>query len=164
MQPTLPNLLQVQNTRVVVSAEKYLAEASKVQYHMDEPLANPSGNLLYFLSQRTAQDLKAVLSGEGADEMFGGYNVYKEPLALAKYQQLPLPLRKTLANAFEFANGFIKNPRHQLCPPRSAQYRGALRWQQQCLQFERSRKIFEVQSFITRTTHLRTTPHPSTIS
>jgi asparagine synthase (glutamine-hydrolysing) len=104
------NLLKVQNTRVVVSAEKYLAEASKVQYHMDEPLANPSGNLLYFLSQRTAQDLKAVLSGEGADEMFGGYNVYKEPLALAKYQQLPLPLRKTLANAFEFANGFIKIP------------------------------------------------------
>jgi asparagine synthase (glutamine-hydrolysing) len=100
------NLLKVQNTRVVVSAEKYLAEASKVQYHMDEPLANPSGNLLYFLSQRTAQDLKAVLSGEGADEMFGGYNVYQEPLALANYQKLPLFFRKVLANLFVNFNKF----------------------------------------------------------
>lgn len=90
-------LLSVENNRVVVSAENYLHNAGKVQYHMDEPLANPSGNLLYFLSQRTAQDLKAVLSGEGADEMFGGYNVYKEPLALAQYQKIPFRIRKSIA-------------------------------------------------------------------
>lgn len=103
-------LLNVENNRVVVGAEDYLQNASKVQYHMDEPLANPSGNLLYFLSQRTAQDLKAVLSGEGADEMFGGYNVYKEPLALANYQKLPLILRKSLARvAHRLPNFYGKN-------------------------------------------------------
>lgn len=99
-------LLNVQNTRVVVDAKEYLDNAGKVQYHMDEPLANPSANLLYFLSQRTSQDLKAVLSGEGADEMFGGYNVYQEPLALANYQKLPLFFRKVLANLFVNFNKF----------------------------------------------------------
>lgn len=103
-------LLNVQNEKVVVTAEKYLREVDKVQYHMDEPLANPSGNLLYFLSERTAKDLKAVLSGEGADEMFGGYNVYKEPLALANYQKLPLFIRQFIAKTFESTNAFVKIP------------------------------------------------------
>jgi asparagine synthase (glutamine-hydrolysing) len=103
-------LLNVKNTKVVVGAEEYLNEVGKVQYHMDEPLANPSGNLLYFISKRTAQDLKAVLSGEGADEMFGGYNVYKEPLALANYQKLPKFLRTTISDICEkLPNFYGKN-------------------------------------------------------
>jgi len=89
--------LGVENYLKIVSDEEYLNNASLVQYHLDEPLANPSANLLFFVSQRAAEDLKVVLSGEGADEMFGGYNVYKEPLDLASYQKLPLPLRKGLA-------------------------------------------------------------------
>lgn len=97
-------LLNVKNTRVVVNSKDYLDQAGKVQYHMDEPLANPSANLLYFLSQRTSQDLKAVLSGEGADEMFGGYNVYKEPLALESYQKLPLFIRKSISSIFVNTN------------------------------------------------------------
>src|SRR5665648_87110 len=79
--------LGVENYLKLVSGEEYLQSAAKVQYHLDEPLANPSANLLYFVSQRAAEDLKVVLSGEGADEMFGGYNVYKEPIAISRYQE-----------------------------------------------------------------------------
>ncbi len=88
--------LGVENHLRIVTPEEYLSHAAKVQYHLDEPLANPSANLLYFVSQRAAQDLKVVLSGEGADEMFGGYNVYKEPLDMASYLKTPKFIRKGL--------------------------------------------------------------------
>ena len=55
---------------------------------MDEPLADPSAIALYFVSQTAAKHVKVALSGEGADEFFGGYNIYKEPDALRPVQKL----------------------------------------------------------------------------
>lgn len=96
---TLADELNVANFEKRVSAKEYFENVGNVQYHLDEPLANPSANLLYFVSQRAAQDIKVVLSGEGADEMFGGYNVYKEPLSVAKYhKKVPYPIRKMMAS------------------------------------------------------------------
>jgi asparagine synthase (glutamine-hydrolysing) len=94
------NLLSVENTEVKVSAESYLENVKNVQWHMDEPLGNPSANLLFELAKETGKHVKAVLSGEGADEMFGGYNVYKEPLALESYQKIPLFIRQFLDKTF----------------------------------------------------------------
>ena len=51
-------------------------------YHMDEPSGDASAVALYFLAQEAAKHVKVVLSGEGADELFGGYNIYREPEAL----------------------------------------------------------------------------------
>lgn len=96
----------VENYEKTVSSEEYFAAAGRVQYHLDEPLANPSANLLYFVSKRAAEDLKVVLSGEGADEMFGGYNVYQEPLALLNYQKMPNFIRKTLAEIVDIFPDF----------------------------------------------------------
>lgn len=95
----LADEIHVENFERRVSSEEYFNSVGDVQYHLDEPLANPSANLLYFVSQRAAEDLKVVLSGEGADEMFGGYNVYKEPLDVSRYQKaLPRFLRKGMAS------------------------------------------------------------------
>ena len=66
---------------------------------MDEPLADPAAIALYFVSQTAAKHVKVSLSGEGADEFFGGYNIYHEPFDLNGFQKLPLGLRKGLANA-----------------------------------------------------------------
>ena len=87
----------VENKRTLVSSEDYFAHVGDVQYHLDEPLSNPSANLLYFVSKLAHEDVKVVLSGEGADEMFGGYNVYKEPIMMASYRKTPLFVRKILA-------------------------------------------------------------------
>lgn len=88
--------INVENKTVIIPAQEYFDAFNKVQYHMDEPLANPSAVGLYFVSQLAAKDVKVVLSGEGADEMFGGYNIYKEPIEMAWYRKLPLFIRKTL--------------------------------------------------------------------
>ncbi|MCI8406775.1 MAG: asparagine synthase (glutamine-hydrolyzing) [Oscillospiraceae bacterium] len=95
----LADEIHVENVEKKVTSEEYFQTAGDVQYFLDEPLGNPSANLLYFVSQRAAENLKVVLSGEGADEMFGGYNVYKEPLAVGKYQRcLPRFVRKGIAS------------------------------------------------------------------
>ena len=66
-----------------MSADEFFEIAPKIQYYMDEPLPNPSALPLYFVANTAAKQVKVVLSGEGADELFGGYNYYTEPLDYA---------------------------------------------------------------------------------
>ena len=80
-----------------ISADEFFEAAPTVQYYMDEPLPNPSAIALYFLTKLASEQVKVVLSGEGADELFGGYHYYKDPLNFENYQKLPLGLRKTAA-------------------------------------------------------------------
>ena len=84
-----------------ISADEFFEVAPMVQYYMDEPLPNPSAIALYFLTKLASEQVKVVLSGEGADELFGGYHYYKDPLNFEKYQKLPLSLRKCAASVAE---------------------------------------------------------------
>jgi len=92
----LSKLIGVQNKSKVISSEEFFDEISRIQYHMDEPLADPSAIALYFVCKLASADVKVVLSGEGADEIFGGYNIYKEPLELAWYNAVPYPVRRLI--------------------------------------------------------------------
>lgn len=76
-----------------ITARDFFDAVPNVQYHMDEPLPNPSAIPLYYLTRMAAQHVKVVLSGEGADELFGGYNFYKECLDFERYMRLPQFLR-----------------------------------------------------------------------
>lgn len=84
-----------------ITADEYFSAVPKVQYFMDEPLPNPSAIALYFLAETAAKQVKVVLSGEGADELFGGYYYYQDPLAFEKYKKLPKPFRKFTAKLAE---------------------------------------------------------------
>jgi len=88
--------LNVENYSKTITTDEYWDVLPTIQYHMDEPLADPSAVALYFVSQTASKHVKAALSGEGADEFFGGYNIYKEPLDLKKLTDLPMFLRKAL--------------------------------------------------------------------
>ena len=81
----------------LIGEEEYWASLPDVQYHLDQPLADPSCVTLYFVSKLAAEHVKVVLSGEGADELFGGYRIYHEPTSLAGYQKLPRFLRRAAA-------------------------------------------------------------------
>lgn len=86
------------NTSKVITPEEYWNSLSKIQYHMDEPLADPAAVALYFVCNLASQKLKVVLSGEGADEIFGGYNVYSEPDGTF-YDKLPRGLKRGIGSA-----------------------------------------------------------------
>ena len=94
---SLSEKIKIDNYSKLVSSQEYWAAIPNIQYHMDEPLADPAAIALYFVSQTAAKHVKVALSGEGADEFFGGYNIYREPHDLAGFQKLPLGLRKALA-------------------------------------------------------------------
>ena len=83
----------------IISSEEFWSSIKKVQYHMDQPLADPSCIALYFVSKLASEHVKVVLSGEGADELFGGYTVYNEPRVFKFYQKIfNQKIRTFLAN------------------------------------------------------------------
>ncbi|KXL53955.1 asparagine synthetase 1 [Anaerotignum neopropionicum] len=92
----LSEKIAIENHSKLITTEEYWDVLGKVQYHMDEPLADPSAIALYFVSQTAAKHVKVALSGEGADEFFGGYNIYREPHDLLPLTRLPRPIRRGL--------------------------------------------------------------------
>ena len=93
----LSKAVGIENISTIISTEEFWKELPNIQYYMDEPLADPAAAALYFVDREAAKHVKVVLSGEGADEFFGGYNIYHEPLSLKGYQKIPKPLRKAAA-------------------------------------------------------------------
>ena len=88
----LAEKLQVENDFKHITEEEYWEVLPLVQWYMDEPSADPSAVALYFVDQIAARRVKAVLSGEGADEFFGGYRIYETPLADERVHLVPKPL------------------------------------------------------------------------
>lgn len=87
----------IDNYSKIISTDEYWDSLGKIQYYMDEPLADPSAVALYFVSKLASKHVKVALSGEGADEFFGGYNIYREPMDLQITKLIPKPLRKGIA-------------------------------------------------------------------
>lgn len=88
--------LEVENISTVVTPKQYVALLPKIVWHMDDPLADPACVPLYFVAKEARKHVKVVLSGEGADELFGGYNIYREPNALKVFAYLPAWLNRML--------------------------------------------------------------------
>ncbi|MFC4618368.1 asparagine synthase (glutamine-hydrolyzing) [Camelliibacillus cellulosilyticus] len=95
--------LGVANIHTVITPEAFIKELPRIIWHMDDPVADPAAIPLYFVAKEAAKHVKAVLSGEGADELFGGYNIYREPLDLRWFKKVPPAAKrmmKTLAVKF----------------------------------------------------------------
>lgn len=95
----LADELHIANTSKHIGEEEYWESLPRVQWHMDEPSADPSAVALYFVDQIAATQVKAVLSGEGADEFFGGYRIYQTPFSNAKLSWAPKGLLRGASGA-----------------------------------------------------------------
>ncbi|WP_033541276.1 asparagine synthase (glutamine-hydrolyzing) [Planococcus sp. CAU13] len=95
----LSNELDIQNISEVLNSEECFSELEQIQYLMDEPHSNPSIVPLYFLAKLAKKDVTVVLSGEGADELFGGYDDYDVRPNLKKYRKLPAGIRSAIGTA-----------------------------------------------------------------
>ena len=105
----LAEKLGIKNESKIITKEEYLENISKIMYHLDEPTSDPAAISLYFVAKLASKDLKVVLSGEGADEFFGGYNYYREEVDYKFYNKLPFCIRHAIgkvASIFPEGRGF----------------------------------------------------------
>ena len=80
----------------VVAPDEFVAALPEIVWYLDEPVADPALVPLFFVAREARKHVKVVLSGEGADELFGGYTIYREPLSLKPFDYLPGPLRRSV--------------------------------------------------------------------
>ena len=90
----LSSKIGVKNISKKISKEEYFNKFGDIQYYMDEPLADPAAAALYFVANTASKHVKVALSGEGADEIFGGYNIYHEPYSVSWYNKIPYVIRR----------------------------------------------------------------------
>lgn len=105
----LADKLGIKNESKIIKKDEYLDAIPKIMYHLDEPTSDPAAISLYFVAKLASRDLKVVLSGEGADEFFGGYNYYREEVDYKFYNKIPFCIRHVIgkvAGLFPEVRGF----------------------------------------------------------
>lgn len=105
----LTDKLGIHNKSKKITKEEYMKNFPNIMYHMDEPLADPAAIALYFVAEIASKDVKVVMSGEGADEFFAGYNNYKTEIDDGWYMKIPYFIRHILykvASLFPDVRGF----------------------------------------------------------
>lgn len=93
----LTDELGISNKTKKISKKEYMDIMPKVMYHLEEPTSDPAAVALYFVAKLASKDVKVVLSGEGADEFFGGYNSYSTVLNNSIYEKAPFFMRKCIS-------------------------------------------------------------------
>ncbi|KAB2329965.1 asparagine synthase (glutamine-hydrolyzing) [Cytobacillus depressus] len=93
----LSDILGIDNYSKLMNADECFETLPTIQYHMDEPQSNLSSVPLYFLSKLAREHVTVVLSGEGADEIFGGYVWYQKSAKQEKYEKVPYVIRRALS-------------------------------------------------------------------
>lgn len=88
------DVLGTDHHEIHVDISDYLGVLPDIAWYFDEPVADPSAVSLYFVARAAREHVTVVLSGEGADELFGGYRIYREPIDLDRIRRLPRPLRR----------------------------------------------------------------------
>jgi asparagine synthase (glutamine-hydrolysing) len=85
----------------LVSAQEMMDALPRIVWYLDDPVADPSLVPLYYIAREARKHVKVVVSGEGADELFGGYTIYREPISLRAFDKMPAGLRRGLGKLSE---------------------------------------------------------------
>ncbi len=109
--------LDTDHQEYLIEPGEFWDHLPRLVWHMDDPVADPAAISLYFVARMARKKVTVVLSGEGADEVFGGYDIYREAISLRPMNRLPAPLRT--------AAGVLSRLIPQGIPGKSYLYRGA---------------------------------------
>ena len=111
---------------ILVDREEYMNSLQKAVWHFDEPVADPSAILLYLMAKNARKDVTVVLSGEGADEFFGGYRIYREFYSTKKLNIIPKIIRNNILRRLAFGglNFYGKNYLQRYFTPLNERYIG----------------------------------------
>ncbi|MEV1292624.1 asparagine synthase (glutamine-hydrolyzing) [Pseudonocardia sp. NPDC049635] len=82
-----------------VKPDEMMESLPLIIWYLDDPVADPALVPLWFIAREAREHVKVVLSGEGADELFGGYSIYREPLSLAPFEKVPGSLKPIMRRA-----------------------------------------------------------------
>ncbi|WP_057745006.1 asparagine synthase (glutamine-hydrolyzing) [Liquorilactobacillus capillatus] len=78
--------LGVKNYSSIITPEEFMKVFPHFVWNMDDPLADPAAVPQYFVARDARKRVKVALTGEGADELFGGYTIYHEPESLKPFR------------------------------------------------------------------------------
>ena len=92
------NHFKTEHHEFILKPKRFMDIVSKVIWHLDEPVAEMATIPLLLLSELAKQHVTVMLSGEGADEIFAGYSIYRYMNSIEKYQRLPEFLRTAFLN------------------------------------------------------------------
>jgi asparagine synthase (glutamine-hydrolysing) len=93
------NALGVKSVPYVITPNEFVNCLPRIIWHLDDPMADASAIPLWFAAREARRHVKVVLSGEGADEVFGGYRVYYQRLAVRTGKILPGFTRSLIGRA-----------------------------------------------------------------
>jgi asparagine synthase (glutamine-hydrolysing) len=81
--------LGLKSVPYVITAQEFAARLPQIIWQLDDPMADAAAIPLWFVAREARRHVKVVLSGEGADELFGGYGVYYQPSVVRAATRLP---------------------------------------------------------------------------
>ena len=100
-----------QHHDMTITASDFMEFMPKYVWHMEEPVCEPPAVALYYVSKLAKNYVKVLLSGEGGDEAFAGYNNYRNLLWLERVKRGLSSLRGVAARGLSFANLLLHSPR-----------------------------------------------------
>jgi asparagine synthase (glutamine-hydrolysing) len=83
------NNYQTEHYEYKIGSREVIDDIEKIVTYMDEPISDPTSIPLFYVSRLAKKNSRVVLSGEGADEIFGGYSIYREPRSINRYLKIP---------------------------------------------------------------------------
>jgi len=86
--------LGTEHHEVHIPVESVLETLPHLAWHLDEPLGDPTAIPLFFLAREARRRVTVALLGEGADELFAGYDLYRFGPLADRFRMLPAPLRR----------------------------------------------------------------------
>ncbi len=142
--------LETNHEEYVINPDEFWRELPKLIWHFDDPVADPAAIALYFVAKMARKKITVTLSGEGADEVFGGYAIYREPYSLRPLSWLPAPMLKGCSRLLpSFVPG--KNYLRRAATPLEKRYVGnALIFSEEEKRALLKKKRFQEAAYVTR--------------